>query len=236
MLVRVAALVRLFHVVANGDWAVSNPDPPKRFARCGMLPARSLDRSADVPDDADALLNAFSEAEVEPGRKGLVVGVGLEVLEVSRAMFGVLFVTVGEMRDGSVPARPRRAGLLMPVSVKGTRSGKPSWFGDSGISNRGVEVPLVGGPQMFPVVPVGVCSSLVRFGKSLDAESCSGEPEPPLDSPAKALALGFGPLKGDLLTEEIGSTMGDSPDRLRFREPSARDAGPMAATQNLLLA
>jgi len=89
-----------------------------------MLPARSLDRSADVPDDA--LLKAFSEAEVEPGRKGLVVGVGLEVFEVRRARFGALFVTVGEIREGSVPARPRRAGLLIPVSVRGTKSGKPS--------------------------------------------------------------------------------------------------------------
>lgn len=197
-----AALVLLFHVVPNGDCVASSPDPPNMFARCGMLPARSLDKRADCPSAADALLNAFSEAEVEFGRKGLVVGVGRDVLEVNIEMFGTLLVTVGEMRDGKVPALPRRAGLFMPVSVKGIRSGKPSWFGDSGISNKGVEVPLVGGPQMFPVVPVTVCSSRVRLGNSLDAESCNGELVPPLDSPAKVLAPGFGALKGDFAFDE----------------------------------
>ena len=156
MLVKVAARARLFQVVEKGDCPVRKVEPPKILARCGMLPARSLESRADVPADAGALLKAFSEAEVEPGRKGLVEGVGREVFEVRRAMFGALLVTVGEMREGKVPARPLRAGLLIPVSVNGTRSGKPSWLGDSGISNNGVEVPLVGGPQMFPLVPVGV--------------------------------------------------------------------------------
>lgn len=167
MLVRVAARVRLFQGVANGECAETKVEPLKMFERCGMLPARSLDRSADVLDAAEALLKAFSEAEVEPGLKGLVVGVGREVLEVRRAMFGALPVTVGDILEGKVPALPLRAGLLMPVSVKGTKSGKPSWLGDSGISNSGVEVPLVGGPQIFPDVPVGVCSSRVLLGKSL---------------------------------------------------------------------
>ena len=91
-----------------------------------MLPARSLESKAEVPADAGALLKAFSDAEVEPGLKGLVVGVGRDVLEVKRVTFGALFVTVGDMREGRVPALTRRAGLLMPVSVRGTRSGKPS--------------------------------------------------------------------------------------------------------------
>lgn len=121
-----------------------------------MLPARSLERRADVPDGAGALLKAFSDAEVEPGRKGLVEGVGRDVLEVRSVTFGALFETVGEILEGKVPALPLRAGLLIPVSVKGTRSGKPSALGDSGISNKGVEVPLVGGPHMLEVVPVGV--------------------------------------------------------------------------------
>jgi len=99
-------------------------------------------------------------------------------------------------------------------------------LGDSGISNKGVEVPLVGGPQMFPVAPTGVCNSLVRFGNNLEADSCSGELAPPLESPARALALVFGPLNGDFVEDEGGSTMVDRPERLRFREPS-RDPGPM---------
>ena len=76
-----------------------------------------------------APLKAFSEALVEPGRNGLVVGVGREVLEVKSVVAGSVEVTVGEILEGRVPARPLRAGLLIPVSVKGTRgtrSGKPS--------------------------------------------------------------------------------------------------------------
>lgn len=126
MLVKVAALARLFQVVEKGDCPVRKLDPPKTLARCGMLPARSLESRAEVPADAGALLNAFSEADVELGRKGLVVGVGRDVFEVSTAIFGALLLTVGEMREGRVPARPLRAGLLIPVSVKGTRSGNPS--------------------------------------------------------------------------------------------------------------
>lgn len=91
-----------------------------------MLPARSLDSSAEVLVEEDALLNAFSEAAVEAGLNGLVEGVGREVLEVNKAILGALLVTVGEILEGRVPARPLRAGLLIPVSVKGTRSGKPS--------------------------------------------------------------------------------------------------------------
>lgn len=85
---------------------------------------------------------------------------------------------------------------------------------------------------MLDVVPVGVCNSLVRLGKSLEADSCRGEPEPTLlrFRAAKLLteALDFGPVKGDLLADEVfGSTMGDSPDRLMFKEPSALELGPM---------
>lgn len=126
ILVRVAARVRLVHVEPKGDCAFRKVGPPKILLRWGMLPARSLDNRAEVPVGAGALLKAFSEAEVEPGRKGLVEGVGREVFEVSKAMFGALLETVGEIREGKVPALPLRAGLLIPVSVSGTRSGKPS--------------------------------------------------------------------------------------------------------------
>ena len=92
-----------------------------------MLPARSLDRSAAVPGFVEewALLKALSAAEVEPGLNGLVDGVGLEVLDVVFVL--ILVMTPGaEILEGRVPARPRLAGLLMPDSVRGTRSGKPS--------------------------------------------------------------------------------------------------------------
>lgn len=185
-----------------------------------------------MPGAAGALLKAFSEAEVEPGRNGLVEGVGRDVFEVSRATFGAVFDTVGEILDGNVPALPLRAGLFIPVSVKGTRSGKPSALGDSGISKRGVEVPLVGGPHMLEVVPVGVWSSLVRLGNSLDADSCNGEPVPTLLRLRPAIlltgAFDLGPENGDLLFEEgLGSTIGDKPDRLMFIEPSSLELGPM---------
>lgn len=93
-----------------------------------MLPARNRESRVDVAAAEVALLplKAFSEAVVEPGLKGLVVGVGRDVFDVKSEMFGMLVVPVGEILDGRVPARPLRAGLLMPVSVNGTRSGKPS--------------------------------------------------------------------------------------------------------------
>ena len=103
-------------------------------------------------------------------------------------------VPAGEILDGKVPARPRRAGLLIPVSVSGTRFGKPSWLGDSGISNNGVDVPLVGGPQMLGDKPLADCNSRVRFGKRRDVWSCNGEP-----APIRALDKLLRPAAVDLL-------------------------------------
>ena len=55
----------------------------------------------------------------------------------------------GENLDGTVPARTRRAGLCASVSDGCTKSGNPSWLGDSGIASlRGVEPPLAGGPHI----------------------------------------------------------------------------------------
>lgn len=88
------------------------------------------------------------------GLKGLVEGVGLDVFDVSDETLMPLIVPTGGIRDGSVPALPLLAGLLMPDSVTGTRSGKPSCEGDSGISYSGVDVPLVGGPQILGDKPV----------------------------------------------------------------------------------
>jgi hypothetical protein len=60
----------------------------------------------------------------------------------------------GENREGTVPARARRTDTCVNSSVgSGPKSGKPS-VGDSGIfSRRGVEFPLVGGPQRLGVSP-----------------------------------------------------------------------------------
>ncbi len=60
----------------------------------------------------------------------------------------------GENREGTVPARARRAGLCVVFSVGGIKSGNPSWLGDSGIvSLSGVEPPLAGGPQTLGAKP-----------------------------------------------------------------------------------
>lgn len=85
MLVKVAARVLELH----GD---PKADPPKILGcprmldRCGMLPARSRERRDALPKLEfvldPALLKAFSAADVEPGRNGLVEGVGLEVFDV----------------------------------------------------------------------------------------------------------------------------------------------------------
>lgn len=89
------------------------------------------------------------------GLKGLVDGVGLDdVGGKDCCMFRPLIVPAGENLDGTVPALARRAGLFMPLSDGGTRSGKPSCDGDSGMFSRsGVELPLVGGPQMLGESP-----------------------------------------------------------------------------------
>ena len=180
-----------------------------------------------------ALLKAVSAAE--PGLNGLVDGVGLDVLEVFWAKLMPLIVPTGDILDGRVPARPRRAGLLMPVSVRGTKSGKPSWDGDSGISKRGVDVPLpvVGGPQMLGDSPLADCNSLVRLGNSRCPCSCKGEPAPTL-APDKLLspdADGLGPVKGDFeVGMEEGSVRGAMEERLWFSCSSFRGVGALVGS------
>ena len=167
---------------------------------------------------------------MEPGRKGLVEGVGREVFEVKRLT--PLMVPTGEILEGRVPARPLLAGLLIPVSVNGTRSGKPSWDGDSGISNSGVEVPLVGGPQILGEREVWDCNSRVRLGNSREACSWRGEPAPTLalDKPARP-DEDLAPPNGDFVAgTETGSVRGGSPERLMLSWPSGRAVGAMASS------
>ena len=182
-----------------------------KFDRCGIEPALSLDSKA-------ALLELFggplfgASADAEEGLKGLVDGVGRDVLERSDCwMLTPLIVPTGENLDGTVPARVRRDGLVRFVSEGGTRSGNPSWDGDSGIVSRnGVEFPLVGGPQMLGDKPSPrVCSSRVRFGNSLVAWSCKGEPAPNRIPPTAELEgpMIFAPEKADFMeAPAVGST------------------------------
>ena len=83
------------------------------------------------------------------GRKGLVEGVGREVFEAPEADPGPVRLPTGEMRLGSVPALSLLLELSDRTSASGTRSGKESCEGDSGIRCRGELVPEVGGPHML---------------------------------------------------------------------------------------
>ena len=140
-----------------------------RLDRCGIDPARSLESKAALVElFGGPLFNVSVDSVV--GLKGLVDGVGRDVLDRSDCCrLTPLSVPTGENLDGTVPARVRREGLAMFNSEGGTRSGKPSCEGDSGmVSRNGVEFPLVGGPQILGDKPSPlVCSSLVRFGNSL---------------------------------------------------------------------
>jgi hypothetical protein len=117
-------------------------DDPRRLVRCGMDPARSRDIALEFDILPESIM------DIEGGLNGLVEGVGLEVLDKKDCgTLTPLSVPTGEKREGTVPARARRTEPDEVFSVWGTRSGKPSWLGDSGIfSRRGVEFPLVGGP------------------------------------------------------------------------------------------
>lgn len=54
--------------------------------------------------------------------------------------FASLSTPTGENLEGTVPARALRPGLLIEPLEEGTRSGNPSWLGDSGMFSRsGVE-------------------------------------------------------------------------------------------------
>lgn len=164
-------------------------------------------------------------------------GVGLDVFEVRDETLMPLIVPTGEILDGRVPALPLLAGLLMPDSVTGAKSGNPSCAGDSGISYRGVEVPLVGGPQILGDIPVWAWSSLVRFGNSREPDSCSGEPAPTLAlfKPARPFVR-LGSLNGDFDEALVGiSDTGDIPDRLRLSLPSGLEPGAISIVRPVMV-
>ena len=163
-------------------------------------------------------------------------GVGREVLEAFWLVLAPFNTPAGEILEGRVPARPRLAGLLMPLSVRGTRFGKPSWFGDSGISNRGVDVPLVGGPHILGDRPFADCNSLVRFGNRRDVCSFKGEPAPilALDKLLRPAAEDLLPEKGDFAEGIVeASGAGAMEERLRWRGPSDRGVVPILSSRHL---
>jgi hypothetical protein len=130
---------------------VENTDGPngpatlEYWLRCGIEPARSLDRSAAL---LAVFCSAMSPRFGEGLLKGLGEGVGRDVFATSDGKApSPLLAPPGEKRDGTVPARARLVcGRLSGVG-RCEKSGNPS-VGDSGMfSRRGVELPLVGGPH-----------------------------------------------------------------------------------------
>lgn len=91
-------------------------DEPSKLVRCGIDPARRRDCSrAWVALAADVLVESMTG--IPGGRNGLVDGVGREVLERRDCCtFTPLIVATGENRDGTVPARARRAELEVLLS------------------------------------------------------------------------------------------------------------------------
>lgn len=110
--------------------------------RCGMEPARSLDRRVE----ALAALS-FGSIPGDGDLNGLCEGDGREVFDARAGMLSrPLPAPPGENLEGTVPARARRVPGKLSGVGSWAKSGNPS-VGDSGMfSRRGVELPLVGGP------------------------------------------------------------------------------------------
>jgi hypothetical protein len=103
---------------------------------------------------------------------GLGDGVGREVFATSDGRgprpLRPLGAPPGEKRDGTVPARARLVDGKLSGVGRCEKSGKPS-VGDSGMfSRRGVELPLVGGPQTLTGRPSCAWISLA-LGRLVDA-------------------------------------------------------------------
>jgi len=128
----------------------------RKLDRCGMDPARSRESRAELGAFPALYLGlSLSGTDNVPGRKGLDVGVGLELLDAGGSCdVDPGTILPGGNLDGTVPARDRRvSGLCWGSSGIGMlmlgKVSVPSSPGDSGIvSRKGVDTPLaVGGPQ-----------------------------------------------------------------------------------------
>lgn len=120
------------------DQLVENREGPKglaapsRLALWGMEPARiraGIDELPLSPATGGLAPVSIPETPDPGGRKGLVEGLGRDVLDRRGwwALNPLWFPPGGGNLDGTVPARARRAGLLMiELSEAGTRSGNPS--------------------------------------------------------------------------------------------------------------
>jgi hypothetical protein len=134
------------------DQFVANTDCPKGpvvlgYWRWGIEPARSLESRPPLLETVGSLISLrFGDGLL----KGLAEGVGREDLGTSEGSTpSPVAGPPGEKREGTVPARARRVWGTPRLSGEDrcAKSGKPS-VGDSGMfSRRGVEPPLVGGPQ-----------------------------------------------------------------------------------------
>jgi hypothetical protein len=122
-----------------------------------MDPARNRDNRAAL---LAALWSPISPMDGEGALKGLGDGDGREVLATSVGRGAKpLLAPPGEKRDGTVPARARLVEGWFSGVGRCEKSGKPS-VGDSGMfSRRGVELPLVGGPQTLTGRPSWACIS-----------------------------------------------------------------------------
>ena len=135
------------------DEYMDEPKPlllPRNPGRCGIDPARNRERSEEFAFDKLTDCGLVSTLVLAGCLNGLVEGLGPCVLESNDCCtFIPLIVPTGENLEGTVPALALRAGLFNPISDGGIRSGNPSCVGDSGmLSCSGVELPLVGGPQI----------------------------------------------------------------------------------------
>lgn len=113
--------------------------------RCGMDPARRRDKRAEPPAGALSIWSIVGDGDLP---KGLCDGVGRADLAAARwCRLTRLFTGPPGNLDGTVPARALRVCGIPSDTESGTKPGKPSVVGDSGMfSRRGVEFPLVGGP------------------------------------------------------------------------------------------
>ena len=158
---------------------VEKTEAPKRFegsmydVRCGMEPALRRESRAEVSRGVRTVglfeVLFVPESFISVGvktedLKGLVAGVGLELLGWDSAGLDKPDAPPAGNLEGTVPARALRVGLSRLFSPGGMKSGKPSWLGDSGIvSLRGVDPPLAGGPHTG-VSPSWACISRALIG------------------------------------------------------------------------